>query len=70
MAAHLICNRCRQTADVLSYEDDPKRLAEVGAMLGLSNPMLPYFVLKCGRCGERIQDADAAEADPPAPAPL
>jgi hypothetical protein len=59
----VICDRCRQKARVVSYNDEPERLAAVGLILGMTSPMEPYFVIECPNCAERIQVAGRKKPD-------
>jgi hypothetical protein len=62
MIPTVICDQCRSKAIVLRHVYKPAELAEITESLELNDPVDPYMIIGCPKCGIRA-------IDPPSEAP-
>jgi DNA-directed RNA polymerase subunit RPC12/RpoP len=62
MDFHIACDQCHSKATVLRHVYRLSELAEIALTLGLIDPVEPYMIINCPKCGIR-------GVEPPSPEP-
>ena len=55
------CDQCQSRAIVLRHVYTPGELAEIARTLELQEPVYPYMIIACPKCGIRAIDPPADE---------
>lgn len=62
MIPTVTCDQCHSTAIVLRHVYKPSELDEIARSLELDEPVEPYMIIGCPRCGIRAIDPPANES--------
>jgi hypothetical protein len=63
MAFMVTCDLCQSKAIVIRHVYKPSELAEIAELLDLDDPVDPYMIIGCPKCGLRAIDPPPSEPD-------